>query len=144
MVSETEVGKFTFSLRVSHPTLTADDIEVRVGQVARHKINAGDMRTRKDGSPLPNSSPVKDSLCCFEDVEGPGATLGDALLTAARRIEARGEAFTDLIAEGCDADFYVGYFLGRSDNDFSIEPELSALLAKLSIRLSICPYDHIE
>ncbi len=144
MADEPDVERFTFCLRVSHPNLKADDIEARVGQVAKRKINAGDVRTRKDGSPLQNARPAKNTLCVFQDIDGPADLFSKSLVDAARRIEARGEPFSSLIAEGCEAEFFVGYFLGKTNNGFTIEPEISALIARLSISLTICLYNHID
>lgn len=144
--NEPDVERFTFCLRVSHPTLKADEIEARVGQVAKRKINVGEVRTRKDGSPLQNSRPVKHSLCVFQDVDGPAASFGDALLEAARHLEARGEAFSSLIVDGCHANFFVGYFLGPDDTSsgFNLDRETLTLMGSLGVSFSICLYNYIE
>lgn len=141
---EPDIERFTFSLRVWHPTLAAEEIEARVGQQVRYKINAGETRKRSNGEPLEGARPVKFSLCVFADIDGPAASFEEALLSAARQLEDRGTAFSSLVAEGCDAQFFVGYFLGEANNGFSISPDLSALLARLGITLSICLYNHIE
>lgn len=144
IANEPDAECFTFCLRVFHPTLTADDIEARVGQTAKRKTDVGEIRSTSKGTPIDGGRPAKNSLCVFQDVEGLAEDFGTALQQAAEILAARGDQLDALNASGGQASFFVGYFLGPDDTSggFDIDPETLALLGRLRVRLTVCLYNY--
>lgn len=133
--------RYTISLRVRHPSLTAQAIRAALSLEPGGAWSVGAPRFTPRGAPLEGH--YRESYCWFpidDGVDGLPAALADA----AERLEPQREALREIRATGGHAEFFVGWFLHGGNSGDTLDPALLARLADLGLALALDLYPDLD
>ena len=129
--------KYTVSLRIGHPNITAMEIVNRLGITPKHMWTVGEPRKTPRGDPLPGN--YKETYCYFLVGSGEGKELAKLLDSCCDRLYQHADFFQSIRSTGGKLEYFIGWF---ADNNCGETFDIGLLrkLVDLGIDISIDLY----
>jgi hypothetical protein len=139
-------AKYKITLRITHPSMDAEDIAIQLGLQASRRWSAGSRRTTPTGTLL---SGVNDVTFCMFELEVPMEMIGDlgsALSLWTKKLFAAKSFFDHIRSTGGTIEYFIGVFMEKGNTGVVMEVSLMNQLVELGIGLSLDIYEsqHVE
>ncbi|HGK7303256.1 TPA: hypothetical protein ACJ509_001104 [Stenotrophomonas maltophilia] len=119
------------SLRFWHPTMSAAEIQTRIGLQSRFSRSVGDVRSKSSGDAIQDHTYVSMPLVRKVRVE-----LDQELMRWCRAFEGNADFMSTVVSTGGRVEFYVSVFVDGLGG-FEIDYNLLAAICMLNIGLSV-------
>jgi hypothetical protein len=129
--------RYSLSLRLSHPTLKATDIESALMMVAKRSWSVGEPRSTPIGNPLEGTN--AHTYCTFQLSEGADERLVGEIGVWNQKLLEKKPFFDEFSASGGETEYFLGLFL-NGNSGFILPPEQMDLMRQLGIALSLDIY----
>jgi hypothetical protein len=128
---------FSLSLRLTHPSITPDQVQERLSLHAEVSNTAGLPRQTPKATLLGGS--YKLNYCSFLLMDGDSSDLSQCITKSARSMLAHQEFLSDYKKSGGTIEFFVGIFL-RGNGGLVLDSGNLAMLSFLGIDVALDIY----
>lgn len=129
---------YRVSLRITHPSIRADEISRQLDLPADISWSSGDERRTPKGSLLKGTR--KESYFCIQ-FPAVNSSLEQSILSAISLLMKSKDQLLRIRSTGGQLEFFVSWFK-ESNGGFTLDLELLTLLAALNINLALDIYVH--
>jgi hypothetical protein len=129
--------EYVVALRIFHPTLAADEIELALKRDSRIKNTVGQPRKTPEGSIL--GGVYKETFCTFPLIPKKKGYFVDGITMGIEILLPKKQFFVDVTQSGGRAEFFIGVF-GESTFGFTIDVQLMKILSEMCLTISVDAY----
>jgi hypothetical protein len=131
-----DLGEYTYNLTlcIKHPDADLTDVPVRLGLPARRLWKKGDPRTAPNGRV--QGGIYKNSLCAIQLGQRHERSLPAGLKFALGTLLPCKEYLAELVANGAELQFFIGWFSDANSGD-TLDWEILRDMAALKISLDL-------
>jgi hypothetical protein len=129
--------RYDMSLRITHPTMSPQQIFDRLGLQAQRMWEAGQDRVTPTGTPL--SGAYKETYCTFDLARSREDELERFIKHSNKNLQRHKRFLRQISSTGGSVEYFVGMYLEKN-HGVVFSPELLHELATLQIALSLDLY----
>lgn len=132
------VYELTVSLRVSHPTMSCDELSSNIGLTPEFSNNVGEERKNPKGVKL--GGHYCKTYCCFSLEEKISGSIEDYVQKWCLHFNDQKDFFQQVKKSGGRSEFFIGIFLS-GNSGFTFTAEDFSSLSSLGLDMAFDLYD---